>query len=311
MERREFLERRKIRTGGERRDFRHHSPALRRHLEGSRHARIGVYGRGIPAVCAAILTLLLSSAVQAGVLGSGDNLTDDERIELLRGLMSEYATMKVPLARSKKPLEFFPNGTFKREYWEDAVRKMGSAAKPGDKIQITKVRFEGDKLLFDINGGITSGRKWYDHIQIGGGMGVSQPRNDGPLPTSGTPTFGTYIAVVFGKPMENLNSAEVKKMLAPIMDFDPHSAALLYTEAISPEMQKAISEKRVTIGMTHDQVKMIMGQSEHHGRETKDGLETEWMQFGRPPGKITFVTFAGSKVIAVKDEYAGLGGDVQ
>jgi hypothetical protein len=112
--------------------------------------------------------------------------------------------------------------------------------------------------------------------------------------------------------MENLTSAQVKKMLAPIMDFDLRSAAQLYTETMSPEMKKAITEKRVTVGMTRDQVKMILGQSDHHGRETtKDGIDTEWAQFGKPPGKITFVTLAGNKVIAVKDEYAGLGGDVQ
>jgi hypothetical protein len=245
------------------------------------------------------------------VLGPSDKLTDDERIELLRGLMSEYATMKVPLGRSKKPLEFFPAGTFSPKYWEESYRKLGPAAKPGDQIQITKVTFQGDKLLFDINGGITSGRKWYDHIQMGGGMSGVPQQADAPLPTSGSPTFGTYIVVVFPRPMENLTSAQVKKMLAPIMDFDPHSAAQLFAETISPEMQKAIAQKRVTVGMTHDQVKMILGQSEHHGRETtQDGTETEWLQFGRPPGKITFVTFAGSKVIAVKDEYAGLGGDV-
>ncbi|HEU5020982.1 MAG TPA: hypothetical protein VFT60_03800 [Bryobacteraceae bacterium] len=251
------------------------------------------------------------------MLGPSDKLTDDERIELLRGLMSEYATMKVPLARSKKPLEFHPNGTFDLKYWEDAYRRFGNAARPGDKIQITKVTFQGDKLLFDINGGLTSGRKWYDRIQINGGMtgptSGQQPANDGgPVPISGTPTFGTYIVIDFGKPMENLTSAQVKKMLAPIMDFDPHSAATIYSETISPAMQKAIKEKRVTVGMTRDQVKMILGQSEHHGRETtQEGLDTEWMQFGRPPGKITFVTLAGNKVIAVKDEYAGLGGDVQ
>jgi len=34
------------------------------------------------------------------------------------------------------------------------------------------------------------------------------------------------------------------------------------------------------------------------------------MQFGRA-AEILFVTLAGNKVIAVKDEYAGLGGDVQ
>lgn len=256
--------------------------------------------------------------MQAGVIGPSDKLTDDERIELLRGLMSEYATMKVPLAKSKKPLVFFSDGTFNRKYWEDAYRQYGNAAKPGDKIQITKVTFDGDKLLFDINGGLKSGRKWYDHIQINGGMtgptmDPQQPTTDGgPVPISGSPTFGTYISIVFPKPLENLTSAQVKKMLAPIMDFDLHSAATLYTETLSPEMQKAMKEKRVTVGMTRDQVRMILGQSEHHGRETtKDGLDTEWMQFGKPPGKITFVTLTGNKVVAVKDEYAGLGGDVQ
>jgi hypothetical protein len=39
-----------------------------------------------------------------------------------------------------------------------------------------------------------------------------------------------------------------------------------------------------------------------------DGLETEDWIYGYPPGKITFVTFANSKVIKVKDSYAGLGG---
>ncbi len=228
--------------------------------------------------------------------------------------MSEYATMKVPLAKSKKPLVFFADGTFNAKYWQEAYRQLGPAAKPGDKIQITKITFQGDKLLFDINGGLTSGRKWYDHIQGGiGGAPVGDPGMDGGMmPTSGSPTFGTYIAIDFGKPMENLTSAQIKKMLSPIMDFDLHSAATLYTDAISPEMKKAIADKRVTVGMTRDQVKMILGQSEHHGRETtKDGLDTEWMQFGKPPGKITFVTLANNKVIAVKDEYAGLGGDVQ
>ena len=38
---------------------------------------------------------------------------------------------------------------------------------------------------------------------------------------------------------------------------------------------------------------------------TKDGVETEDWIYGKPPGKITFVTFAGSKVIAVKETYAG------
>lgn len=257
------------------------------------------------------------------MIGPSDKLTDDEKIELLRGLTAEFATMKVPLARSKKPLEFFVDGTFKREYWEDTSRSMGAAARAGDLIKITKITFEGDKLLLEINGGLTSGRHWYDNIQGGmigvpmGGPGQMPPGGQTQIPTdtsnppSGSPTYGTYIAVIFRKPMEALTSAAVKSDLAPLMSFDQHSATQLYSETLSPEMQKAVAEKRATVGMTRDQVKLALGNPETKYRETnKDGLETEDWIFGRPPGKITFVTFAGSKVIKVKDEYAGLGGDV-
>lgn len=256
------------------------------------------------------MTLLLAcTPSQAGVLGPSDKLTDDERIELLRGLMAEYATMKVPLARSRKPLEFFVEGTFNRQYWEDTYRAMGPAARAGDQIKITKVTFQGDRLLFDINGGLTSGRHWYDNIQGGmGGVNQTQPNN----PDNGvSPTFGTYIVVVFRKPLEGLTSAEVKKILSPIMDFDQRSATQLYSETLSPEMQQAVAEKRATVGMTRDQVKLALGAPETKYRETtKDGLETEDWIFGKPPGKITFVTFAGSKVVKVNEQYAGLGSDV-
>lgn len=222
--------------------------------------------------------------------------------------MSEYVTMKVPLARSKKPLEFFVDGTFNRKYWEESFKAMGPAARAGDQVQITKVTFQGDKLLFDINGGLTSGRHWYDHVQTGTVISDAPMDSTGP---SGTPTLGTYVLVIFRKPMENLTSADVKKMLAPIMDFNQRSAAQLYTETLSPEMQKAIAEKRVTVGMTRDQVKMILGQRDSNYRETtKDGVETEDWIYGKGTGKYVFVTFAGSKVIAVKETYAGLGGDV-
>ncbi len=113
------------------------------------------------------------------MIGPGDKLTDDEKIELLRGLMSEYATMRVPLARSKKPLEFFVDGTFNRDYWEDTHSSaLGPAARAGEQIQITKVTFQGDRILFDINGGLTSGAHWYDHISGGMGGGVLDQHAD-------------------------------------------------------------------------------------------------------------------------------------
>jgi hypothetical protein len=75
-------------------------------------------------------------------------------------------------------------------------------------------------------------------------------------------------------------------------------------------VQKAIATKKVIAGMDRDQVLLALGHPDHKSREMKDGLEIEDWVFGKPPGKIVFVTFNGSKVIKVKEEYAGLGSEV-
>ena len=219
----------------------------------------------------------------------------------MRDLASEYANAKVLLPRSKKPLEFNSDGTYDKNEWKEAAQSMGPAARLGDKVQITKVSLEGDHIIFEINGGLKSGQHWYDHVQVN--VGVSQSQN----PNSQAAT-GTYIDLNFHKPMENLTSAEVKKILAPVLDFDKRSATVMYSETLSPALQKAISEKRALVGMDRDQVLLAMGHPDHKYRETKDGIESEDWIFGAPPGKVTFVTFNGSKVVKVKDEYAGLGG---
>jgi hypothetical protein len=85
----------------------------------------------------------------------------------------------------------------------------------------------------------------------------------------------------------------------------------VYTETLPPEQQKAIREKRAIEGMNHEQVILAMGKPMHKSRETKDGLDLEDWVYGRAPGKITFVTFKGDKVIKVKESYAGLGSQVQ
>src|SRR5690349_10670721 len=91
------------------------------------------------------------------------------------------------------------------------------------------------------------------------------------------------------------------------MDFDPHSVSKLYAETLPPEVQKAVSEERATEGMNHDQVLLALGQPRRKYRETKDGVDLEDWIYGEAPGKVTFVTFSGNKVVKVKEQYAGLG----
>jgi len=240
------------------------------------------------------------------LLSGADKLTVQDKIELLRGLTAEYATVKQFLPRSKKALPFESDGTYDKKVWEAASHQYGPAGRVGDLVKVTKVIIDAEKLVLLINGGFNGGRKWYHGVEIGGGMGPST--NTSPIATgdSNAPG-GTSIEILFHKPLEPMKASEIKKMLASVLDFEKRSATVLYAEVLTPEVQKAIAGKKVIEGMDRDQVLLAMGHPDHKSRETKDGVELEDWVFGQPPGKITFVTFNGSKVIKVKVEYAGLG----
>jgi hypothetical protein len=228
---------------------------------------------------------------------AGNKLTWEDRVELTRGLTAEYATVKVLLPRSKKALEFD---------WTAIARESGPAARTGDLVQVTKIEIDDDKIVLQINGGFKGGRKWYQGVEIGMGGNTAPVSRDSDSNAPG----GTSIAILFHKPLEPMKAQEVKKMLTPVLDFEKHSVTQVYSETLPPETQKAIKEKRVLVGMDREQVIMAVGRPEHKSRETKDGLDVEDWVFGIPPGKITFVTFSGDKVIKVKDSYAGLGSQV-
>jgi hypothetical protein len=235
-----------------------------------------------------------------------EKLTVEDRIELTRGLTAEYGTVKVLLPRSKKALEFNSDGTYDKRAWSDIAKESGPAARTGDLVQITKISLERDRIVFEINGGFKGGRKWYQGVQVGVGNTTA------PISTTSDTNApgGTSMVLLFHKPLEPIKASEVKKMLAPVLDFEKHSVTEVYSETLPPEMQKAIKEKRVTEGMNHEQVIMAVGRPVHHEREVKDGMELEDWVYGKAPGKITFVTFNGDKVIKVKDAYAGLGTQV-
>jgi len=263
-----------------------------------------------PGACIAVFAsgCFLTAQLGAGVIPTvKDKLTEDEKLEILRDLTAEYAKAKTYLPRSAKPLEFdATTGTWDQAKWQMMAQQNGGpAARESDQIKITHVAFEGDKLVLEINGGLKSGKKWYDHVETGMG-GMTRPVGNGNY----TPTTGTNIEVDFHKPMESLTADQVKKILLPLMDFDKHSVTKVYSETLSPAMKKAMAEKRATEGMSRDEVLMAMGHPLHKYRETKDGVDLEDWIYGEPPGKVTFVTFSNSKVVKVKEQYAGLGIEV-
>ncbi len=250
--------------------------------------------------CCVLAVLGLASA-QAG----DKKLTEDDRIEILRGMMAEFATVKASLPRSPKPLPIESTGTWDKQIWTEAGQKYGPAARVGDQVQITKVTIEGDKILFEINGGMKGKGHWYDHVQVGMG-GQTSPVST--QQNTSAPS-GTNVALLFNKPIPALKAADIKKMLASVLDFEKQTATENYVEKLPEPIQKAIKENKAIEGMDRDQVLLAMGKPRHKERNvTKDGTETEDWIYGNAPGKITFVTFANSKVIQIKEAYADLGG---
>jgi len=78
-----------------------------------------------------------------------DKLSFDERIEIERGLTAEFATAKVTLPRSKKPLVIKSDGQYDKAAWEDAMREAGPASRVGDQVQVTRVLIESNKIAGD------------------------------------------------------------------------------------------------------------------------------------------------------------------
>jgi hypothetical protein len=77
-------------------------------------------------------------------------LSFDEQLEIERGLTAEFATSKVLLPHSKKPLVIHSDGTYDKSAWDRAAQDNGPAARLGDQIQITRVQIESNKILLEI-----------------------------------------------------------------------------------------------------------------------------------------------------------------
>ena len=255
-----------------------------------------------------VLALLaLASFKIDGLRGDTKKLSQDQRVELVRGLAAEYATAKVILPRSRKALPFSENGTWDTKTWDEAVRKDGPAARAGDIVQVTKVDVGDDAITLQLNDGMKKKGSWRDRVQISLGGVSTGPANP---QKADQPPNGTAIVIKFKDSIGDLTSAQLKKMLAPVLDFEKHSAAENYLETLPPETQQAIKDKKAIEGMDQEAVILALGRPLRKTRETRDDVEQETWQYGEPPGRVTFVTFAGSKVIQVRDTYAGMGGSV-
>lgn len=252
------------------------------------------------------LTLLVSLWPASSLVAG--KLTQEERIQIIRGMMSEYSTVKVLLPRSKKPLPIEAGKAHDKQEFAKALQENGPAGRVGDLIQVTKVDLEDDKVTLQLNGGFKGGRKWYENVQVGGGVGMNT--RTVPIGSGSVAQAGTTVVLVFPKDYESLTVAQIKNWLKPVIDFEKQrSATETVMEQLPPEQQQAVKDKKAVEGMDRDTVILALGKPRSKSREVKEGVELEDWIYGQAPGKIVFVTFDGNKVVRVKETYAGLGGE--
>src|SRR5580700_1591047 len=93
------------------------------------------------------------------------------RLELIRSLESEQGFAMRPFPRGHRGLTLVANGKLEPagESYLNMVTSAGLCAKPGDRVVITDLKFDHNKIIFMLNGGPDAKHRFLRHIEIGGG----------------------------------------------------------------------------------------------------------------------------------------------
>lgn len=246
----------------------------------------------------ALITLGCSAyAGEAG--GARPAISSVTRMDLIRLLNAEYAWVRTALPHSEKGVRILPDGKMVpagRDLQMD-VMKFGPIARPGERVQVTNVEIRDKQVYLELNGGAVKKAKWYQRIQVSGNGGGT---NIAPGPDNSR-SLGTSITVEFKKHVPEMTLAELKQVLAPLLDFSVKSAAQAYTESLPKNVQDAIKDHRVLVGMNKEMVTYAKGRPPQRIRE-KDaaGLDYEEWIYGAPPADTEFVRFTGEEVTQLK-----------
>jgi hypothetical protein len=224
-----------------------------------------------------------------------EGMDRNARIDIIRGLLREVGVTKVPLPRGKRGVRVDAQGKLDQRDAQKEMHVNGLAMQAGMPAEITKIEFKSKELIFEVNGGGRSGKKWYQHIEIGMGPETSPIGSQQQTLTA----YGSSVTVDFGKALPDLTIPQVKKILSGVLDFERHSPTVLYSPNVTPEVKEAIKNHKVIVGMDRDAVLSAKGTPDRRVREERNGSEQEDWIYGNPP-HVLFVTFDGDQVVGVK-----------
>jgi hypothetical protein len=219
------------------------------------------------------------------------------RLELIRLLQSEQGFAMRPFPRGHKGLTLVANGKLEPagEAYLNMVTSEGLCAKPGDRLVLSDVKFDHNKIIFELNGGPDLKHRFLRHVQIGAGPALNpvvQGNDADPV--------GARLTLVFKNHTPELTGAQVKALLAPLISFDVKTPIQAFTDTLPTKLKDAILNHHVMVGMSTDMVLFAKGQPEHKTREIEGDTPFEEWIYGRPPQEVDFVRINGNRVIRVE-----------
>lgn len=225
--------------------------------------------------------------------------------DLLRNLESEqgFAHRELPLGAG---FVLVANGNLspRGEEYKQMLYRKGQAAGPGDRVAITSLKVDRDRIIIDINGGPYAKHRFLSHISL----------NDMALAPQGPLATGARVTLVFEGGVPDITASEVKALLDPIIDFRARSASEAYANSMPPVVRDAIEGHRVLVGMDQRMVLASVGAPKSKDREHTDPSDPnspvleEWI-YGETPTPIQFVRFRDGRVVRL--EIAAIGKPIE
>ena len=228
------------------------------------------------------------------------------RLELIRILQSEQGFAMRPFPKGHKGLTLVANGKLEPagEAYLNMVTSTGICAKPGDRVVITDLKFDHNKIIFMLNGGPDAKHRFLRHIEIGGGGSMNPVVQD-----DGTEAQGARLTLTFKDQVPELTGAEVKALLTPLISFDLKTPIQAFTDTLPTQLKDAILNHHVLVGMSIDMVIFALGPPQSKTREMEGQMPFEEWIYGAPPKPVEFVRINGNRVIRV--EVAKVGEEPQ
>jgi len=236
--------------------------------------------------------------VQIVDLDKRPKMEEHTRMLLIQAINAEFARSRKTFPVGYKDITLTLDGKLKPDDGRlyQLALTYGSAARVGDRIQITNIAIKGKSIYLEINGGPKKKSKWYEHVTISG-LGGSMSPGD----ANQAQATGAALSLEFKNYVPELSGPELKQLLNPVFDFSVKSAAEVYLETVPPKVKEAIKAHEVLVGMNHDMVVMSKDRPPQKMREKDDkGTEYEEWIYGKPPQDVTFVRFVGDEVTQVK-----------